>query len=89
MDRLPSSEKATNKRKAKPEAVLRQAEGAIATLASEWKKTFDVFSSNGSPVPPVMIVVCDNTNLAEVIDLHYSCNRLKSGSSDNLRGRFV
>ena len=70
MDHLPQSERATVKRKAKPDSVLRQAEGAIATLASEWKKTFDHFMSNRFPVPPVMIAVCDNTSLAEVVHRH-------------------
>lgn len=67
---LPASERQTARRKAKPEAVLREAEGALATLASEWKRTFDEFQRNGSPVPPVMIVVCDNTDLAKVVHEH-------------------
>ena len=54
---LPSSERQTARRRAKPEAVLREAEDALATLASEWKKTFDEFQKAGSPVPPVMIAV--------------------------------
>jgi len=70
MDKLPPAEKSTQKRRAKPESVLRQAEDAIATLASGWKKTYEHFKSNGFPVPPVMIVVCDNTSLAEVVHKH-------------------
>jgi type III restriction enzyme len=62
---LPASERQTARRRAKPESVLREAEGALATLASEWKKTFDEFQRSGSPVPPVMIVVCDNTDLVQ------------------------
>lgn len=76
MEELPSSEKATQKRRAKPESVLRKAEDAIATLASEWKKTFTHFASNGHPVPPVMIVVCDNTNLAEVVHKHIAVGNI-------------
>jgi type III restriction enzyme len=64
---LSASERQTARRRAKPESVLREAEGALATLASEWKKTFEEFQRAGSPVPPVMIVVCDNTGLAELV----------------------
>ncbi|MCX7993134.1 MAG: DEAD/DEAH box helicase family protein, partial [Fimbriimonadales bacterium] len=58
---LPASERQTARRRARPEAVLREAEGALAMLASEWKRTYDAFQQAGMPVPPVMIVVCDNT----------------------------
>lgn len=67
---LPASERQTIRRRAKPEAVLREAEGALATLASEWKKTFEEFKKAGSPVPPVMIIVCDNTILAKLVYEH-------------------
>lgn len=67
---LPASERQTARRRAKPESVLREAEGALVTLASEWKKTFDEFQKCGSPVPPVMIVVCDNTDLSKLVHEH-------------------
>ncbi len=67
---LPSSERQTARRRAKPESVLREAEGALVTLASEWKKTFEAFQQAGSPVPPALIVVCDNTNLSELVHEH-------------------
>ena len=67
---LSASERQTARRRAKPESVLRQAEGALATLASEWKKTFEEFQRTGSAVPPVMIVVCDNTDLAKLVHEH-------------------
>ena len=67
---LPASEKQTARRRAKPESVLREAEGALATLASEWKKTFDEFQRSGYPVPPVIIVVCDNTALSKLVHEH-------------------
>uniref|UniRef100_A0A7C5VVH9 Helicase/UvrB N-terminal domain-containing protein n=1 Tax=Thermomicrobium roseum TaxID=500 RepID=A0A7C5VVH9_THERO len=73
---LPASERQTARRRAKPESVLREAEGALATLASEWKKTFAEFQQAGSPVPPVMIVVCDNTDLAELVHEHIAKGRL-------------
>ena len=54
--------------KPKPEVVYRKAEDALLTLASEWKEKFDLIQ-NAYPgqdrTPPVMIVVCDNTDIAE------------------------
>lgn len=64
---LPAPEKATQRRKPKPESVFREAEGALTMLAGEWKKTFKDFKKDDFPVPPVMICVCDNTDLAEII----------------------
>ncbi|MGC8898587.1 MAG: restriction endonuclease, partial [Bacteroidota bacterium] len=69
-EKLPASERQTARRRAKPESVLREAEGALATLASEWKKTFEEFQRAGSPVPPVMIAVCDNTDLSKLVHEH-------------------
>jgi type III restriction enzyme len=75
---LPVSERQTARRRAKPESVLREAEGAIATLASEWKRTFDEFQRSGSPVPPVMIAVCDNTDLAKIVYEHIASGKVLS-----------
>jgi len=75
---LPVSERQTARRRAKPESVLREAEGAIATLASEWKRTFDEFQDSGSPVPPVMIAVCDNTDLAKIVYEHIASGKVLS-----------
>jgi type III restriction enzyme len=71
-ERLPYADRQTLRRRAKPEAVLREGEGALAMLASEWQKTFNHFEKNGVRVPPAMIVVCDNTNLSELIADHIS-----------------
>lgn len=71
-ERLPSADKQTIRRRAKPEAVLREGEGALAMLASEWQKTFNHFQNNGVKIPPAMIVVCDNTNLSELVADHIS-----------------
>jgi len=54
----------------KPEAVYKRAEGALKTLASQWKAQFDKKFSSGNTeglVPPVLIVVCDNTALSEIV----------------------
>jgi len=67
---LPYSERQSARRRAKPESVLREAEGALAMLASEWQKTFDEFQQHGSPVPPALIAVCDNTHLSKLVHEH-------------------
>jgi hypothetical protein len=54
----------------KPEALYREAEGALLTLAGQWKEKFDnqrKTSSESNPIPPVMIVVCDNTDLSQFV----------------------
>ena len=50
---LPQSERETNKRKAKPEAVWREAEGAFTTLADNWKATAEYFTEAEHSVPSV------------------------------------
>lgn len=69
-ERLPYADRQTVRRRAKPEAIYREGEGALAMLSSEWQKTFNHFQKNGSKIPPAMIVVCDNTNLSELITRH-------------------
>jgi type III restriction enzyme len=53
--------------KPKPEAVFRKAEDALLTLAGQWKERFQQLN-NATPgqerTPPVMILVCDNTSIA-------------------------
>jgi type III restriction enzyme len=54
--------------KPKPDVIYRKAEDALLTLAGEWKERLEQLqkSSPGQDhTPPVMIVVCDNTNIAE------------------------
>ena len=71
-EKLPNSERATGRRKPKPESILRETDGALKQLASEWKKKFKEFQRNKSAVPPVMIIVCDNTDIAELIHEYIS-----------------
>jgi type III restriction enzyme len=57
------------KGRAKPEAVYRYSEDALLTLASQWKVQFDKASGDagGRPfVPPVMIIVCPDTEVSQV-----------------------
>ncbi|MEM3453359.1 MAG: DEAD/DEAH box helicase family protein, partial [Candidatus Hadarchaeum sp.] len=75
---LPASERQTARRRAKPESVLREVEGALTTLASEWKESFESMREVGSPVPPVLIVVCDNTDLAKLVHEHIAQGKVLS-----------
>ena len=62
-DRLPGG-------KPKPEAVYRESEDALLTLAGEWKERFEQLRAatpDHERTPPVMIVVCDNTDVARHI----------------------
>ncbi|HJT31819.1 MAG TPA: hypothetical protein VJ783_07175, partial [Pirellulales bacterium] len=56
-------------RRPKPEIVFREAEGALQQIAAQWAERFE-YHQAASPgrerVPPVLIVVCDNTEIAEV-----------------------
>ena len=56
-------------RKPKPEAIWEKAESALITLASQYKERFE-YIQDGSPgqdkTPPAMIIVCDNTDIAEL-----------------------
>jgi len=54
----------------KPEVVYREAEPALNTLASQWVERFHYIqeaSDEKDKVPPVLIIVCDNTDIAEVL----------------------
>ena len=52
----------------KPEAAYREAEAALLALAGEWKERFDQLQASTpgqERTPPVMVPVCDNTDMAE------------------------
>ena len=60
-DRLPGG-------KPKPEAAYREAEDALLTLAGEWQLRLEQLkraSPGQDRTPPVMIIVCDNTDIAD------------------------
>jgi type III restriction enzyme len=55
--------------KPKPEVIWRDAEDALFTLAGQWKERFEYIreaTPGQEKVPPVMIIVCDNTDIAEL-----------------------
>ncbi|HXG48285.1 MAG TPA: DEAD/DEAH box helicase family protein [Methylomirabilota bacterium] len=54
--------------KPKPAVVYRKAEDALLTLAGEWKQKLEQITASApgqDRTPPVMIVVCDNTDIAK------------------------
>ena len=54
--------------KPKPAVVYRKAEDALITLAGEWKQKLEQVDSSApgqDRTPPVMIIVCDNTDIAK------------------------
>ncbi|MDS4070461.1 MAG: DEAD/DEAH box helicase family protein [Candidatus Competibacter sp.] len=56
-------------RKPKPEVVYREAQGALLQIAGQWVERFrhiEAAMPGQERVPPVLIVVCDNTEIAEV-----------------------
>ena len=56
-------------RKPKPEVIYRETEPALNTLAGQWIERFHLIeaaSNEQDRTPPVMIIVCDNTDIAEV-----------------------
>ena len=61
--------------KPKPEFLFKEAQGALNTLASQWAERFELIQSasdTSDKTPPVLIVVCDNVNIAEVFYRHIS-----------------
>ncbi|MCX5999687.1 MAG: DEAD/DEAH box helicase family protein [Chloroflexi bacterium] len=65
---LAASQRLSNRRP-KPDVVWERAQDALVQLAGEYKKTFEAVRDadvNALKSPPVMIVVCDNTDIAQV-----------------------
>ena len=76
-------------RKPKPDVVWREAQPALNTLAGQWQERFEYIeqgSSGKDQTPPVMIIVCDNTDIAEVFYQNISGEQtlpLVDGSDDS------
>ncbi|MEW6034060.1 MAG: restriction endonuclease, partial [Chloroflexota bacterium] len=65
---LAAAQRLSNRRP-KPEVVWERAQDALVQLAGEYKKTFEAVqqaSDTTLKAPPVMILVCDNTDIAQV-----------------------
>jgi type III restriction enzyme len=70
VDHLPPAERGGTRRKPKPEAVLREAEGALQQLAGLWVANFESWQQGAYPTPPALIVVGDSTDIAKVVYEH-------------------
>jgi type III restriction enzyme len=79
-------------KRAMPEAIYKHAQGALLTLASQWKERFDKIrrdSKDGYFIPPVMIVVCDNTEVADIFYQKISGEHIETIPDDSKQGAFV
>lgn len=66
-DCLTPGERGGRRGRVKPEAILKYAQLPLIQLASLWRETFYAWQQEGRPVPPVFIVVCRDTALAQVV----------------------
>lgn len=56
-------------KKPKPDVVYREAEGALQQIAGQWVERFKYIreaTPGQDQIPPALIVVCDNTDIAEI-----------------------
>ena len=65
--RLTPAERGGKHANPKPEAVLKWAHTPIGMLAGLWEAEREAWERNGEPRPPVFILVCKNTALANVV----------------------
>ena len=49
---------------------LAEADGPLKQLASEWEETFEAWQKAGREVPPAMVVIAHDTNVARLLDKH-------------------
>ncbi len=74
----------------KPDIVWERAEDALQQLAGEYKIRYDnIFESDvdGNNIPPVMIVVCDNTSIAELFYKNISGEQVEEKEQIITRGK--
>jgi type III restriction enzyme len=65
--RLTAAERGGKRSNPKPEAILKYAHHPIAMLGGLWEEKAQQWQAEGSERPPVFILVCKNTALANVI----------------------
>lgn len=81
----------------KPDVVYKKAEGALLTLAGQWVERYNYVQEASDAqvkVPPVLILVCDNTDIAAVFYEHISGEKAEDvveagddeGSEDEAQG---
>jgi len=78
-------------RRPKPDIIYREAEPALRTLAGQWVERFKYIqeaTDEKDKTPPVLIIVCDNTDIAEVFFRNISGEQEVEVEDDgNGRGR--
>ncbi|MGA3082044.1 MAG: DEAD/DEAH box helicase family protein [Terracidiphilus sp.] len=65
--RLTAAERGGSRANPKPDAVLKWAHTPISMLGGLWQTALDNWGKEGKERPPVFILVCKNTKLAQVI----------------------
>ncbi len=78
------------RRSPKPDAIYREAESALITLATQWKERFEYIqeaSDAQEKTPPVLIIVCANTDIAEYFYQRISGEREVEVVDENTTGR--
>ena len=76
----------------KPVAIYEHAQSALLTLASQWKIRFDDLCEKSQGrhfIPPVMIVVCDNTDIADIFYQKISGEHVEDVPDDTKEGVMV
>jgi type III restriction enzyme len=76
----------------KPDAIYLHAEGALKMLAAQWKTRFDQMKQDadgGHFIPPVMIVVCDNVEIADLFYQRISGEHVEAVPDDSKEGVLV
>ena len=49
---------------------LMEVDGPLKQLSGEWEQTFNRWAAAGRRIPPVMIVVCADTGMAQILERH-------------------
>ena len=73
-----------------PESLPTLLYSALEALYGHYKKTFEIWQEHNIGIPPVFIVVCNNTNTSELIYKYMSgyIRLNEDGSEDTINGRF-
>jgi hypothetical protein len=83
--RLTPAERGGKHAAPKPEAVLKWAHTPIGMLAGLWEAEREQWLKNGEPRPPVFILVCKNTALANVVYEWLANDQCPSGIPPTVR----
>lgn len=73
---------AKKKKRFEPKDILAQGEAALTTLASQWKQQFLLDQQSPGLPPPVLIVICETTELSELVYQHISGEWTEEGEDE-------